>query len=349
MTGLRILAVDDSEINLDVIKYLLLREAAQPVLAGDAGQALSILRAEPQAFDAVLMDMHMPVMDGFSATRAIRGELGLRDLPVIAFSAGVADQERKAMHDAGVDDFLPKPVDRDQLVDCLLRWTANKRPETPPESGPEPSESAAFPLIAGIDSRLAEMQLDGDRQFFLELLERFATDNATTVDRLAGGLVRDERAAVITELHKLKSQTGYIGAVAAREAIINLETALLAGQANVDTLLNRFKEVFEALIGAARRYLRENPPAAAGPPMTDGAGEADTAQLGIMLERLAPLLADNRLSARSLSREIEEMLAGSALAEPYRPVAEAVSLLKFPDAQTALANFRNGLCLHTSI
>ncbi|MCQ8127718.1 PAS domain S-box protein [Methylomonas rivi] len=348
LTGLRILAVDDSDINLEVVKHLLLREAAQPVLVGDGGRALSILRDEPQGFDAVLMDMHMPVMDGFSVTRAIRNELNLRDLPVIAFSAGVLDEERKAMYDAGVNDFLSKPVERDQLVDCLQRWTANKRPETPPESGPELSEPGAFPTIAGIDRHQAEVQLDGDRQFFLELLERFVNGNATMVDQLVDKLARGERPAVIAELHKLKSQAGYIGAAAAGEAIVNLEAALMAGQANVDTLLKRFKEVFEALIGAARCYLEEKPPGA-GRPTLDGAGDVDTAQLRILLERLAPLLADNMFSARSASREIEEMLAGSALAAPYRPVADSISLLKFQDAQTALASFRDGLCPHSSI
>ncbi|MCK9609270.1 MAG: PAS domain S-box protein [Methylomonas sp.] len=341
--GVRILAVDDSEINLEVIRRLLSREAAQPTLAADGRQALSVLRADPHGFDAVLMDMHMPVMDGFSATRAIREELGLSDLPIIAFSAGVLDGERNAMYSAGVDDFLLKPVDPEQLIDCLLRWTTKSVPEAPqPESGQEISDSQAFPTIAGIDSRQAVIRLNGDRGFFLALLERFVTGNATKAEQIDSNLAHGRRDAVIAELHKLKSQTGYIAAVEVRAIIVNLETALLAGQSDVDIPATRFRVAFEALIDAARCWLEANPPGAE-PQTIENAREVDIAQLRAMLDRLAPLLTNNMLSARAASREIEELLAGSTLAEPYQAVAKTISLLKFQDALTALANFHDSL------
>ena len=343
LRGLRILAVDDSEINLDVIKRLLSREAAHPVTVADGLQALAALRADPRGFDAVLMDMHMPVMDGFSATRAIRNDLKMYDLPVIAFSAGVLDEERKAMYDAGVNDFLPKPVEPEQLVDCLQRWTANAVPEKiSSEAKHEVPDVRLFPTIAGIDSRQAVLQLDGDSDLFRELLQRFVHEQAEAAEEIANDLARGERDAVIAELHKLKSQAGYIGAVDARETIRDLEAALLAGRTDVDALLTDFKAAFEALIGAARRWMEENPLNAQSQ-TSESTQDVNLDQLRPMLQQLAQLLANNMLSARAASREIETMLASTVLEASYQSVAKAVSLLKFPDALTALAGFQDGL------
>jgi len=122
LAGARILVADDSQINLELIKIFLRREGASPTLVNDGQQALDRLRADPQGFDAVLMDMQMPVLDGFAATRLVRTDLKLHDLPVIAFSAGVLPEEQRRMFDAGVNDFVPKPVELDQLCLVLARW-----------------------------------------------------------------------------------------------------------------------------------------------------------------------------------------------------------------------------------
>lgn len=117
--GLNILAVDDNRINLLVLERALKQAEIRVVLAGDGLQALDILRKEPGRFDAVLMDVQMPVMDGLTATRAIRQEPALARLVVIALTAGVLPEERKAALAAGVNDFLAKPLDLQQLYDVL--------------------------------------------------------------------------------------------------------------------------------------------------------------------------------------------------------------------------------------
>jgi CheY-like chemotaxis protein len=119
LTGLRVLAVDDSQINRMLIERALQREGAHVTLASDGQQALEILKAQARDFDAVLMDIQMPIMDGMSATRAIRSDPELAHLPVFALSAGVLAEEREAALDAGVNDFLGKPLNLDQLNQLL--------------------------------------------------------------------------------------------------------------------------------------------------------------------------------------------------------------------------------------
>jgi CheY-like chemotaxis protein/two-component sensor histidine kinase len=121
--GLRVLAVDDNRINLMVLEKALRNEGAEVTLAGDGQQALDLLRARPDHFQVVLMDVQMPVMDGLTATREIRRDLALRTLPVVALTAGVLPEERQATLDAGANDFLAKPLDlrdmRTVLAKCL--------------------------------------------------------------------------------------------------------------------------------------------------------------------------------------------------------------------------------------
>ena len=101
---------------MKILDRYIFRTVASATLAADGREALECLRAEPAGFAVVLMDIQMPVMDGLEATRAIREELGARDLPVIAFTAGVLPDQRQAARDAGIDDFLAKPVDMRMLA-----------------------------------------------------------------------------------------------------------------------------------------------------------------------------------------------------------------------------------------
>ena len=158
LTGLHLLAVDDSPMNRDLVERALTLEGAQVVLAADGQQAVQLLQAPSQAYDAVLMDVQMPVMDGRTATRLIRDRLGLKELPVIALTAGVLAGEQRAIRDAGANEVLAKPLDLEQLVATLLRLIpAPARQAAVARAVPLGQQSAQgqerrddFPPIAGV-------------------------------------------------------------------------------------------------------------------------------------------------------------------------------------------------------
>jgi CheY-like chemotaxis protein len=122
LSGLHCLVVDDTHMNRLIVEQMLRREGARSTLAVDGRQAVQYLQSEPRAFDVVLMDVQLPVMEGLSATRAIRMDLGLKDLPVIALTAGVLPEQREHAQEAGCNDFLGKPVDHEELVAMLARF-----------------------------------------------------------------------------------------------------------------------------------------------------------------------------------------------------------------------------------
>jgi len=125
--GARLLLVEDNPLNQFVAKSLLEHAGATVEIAGDGQQAVDLLRADARRCDVVLMDMHMPVLDGVSATRHIRGELGLT-LPVLAMTAGVMASERDRCMAAGMDDFIAKPIDVEQMLGVIERHL----PASPP-------------------------------------------------------------------------------------------------------------------------------------------------------------------------------------------------------------------------
>ncbi|WP_158240779.1 hybrid sensor histidine kinase/response regulator [Telmatospirillum siberiense] len=125
LAGLRLLVVDDNEINREVARRILEVEGATVALAGDGAVALAYLAERPDKVDVVLMDIQMPVMDGYEACRRIRADLGLAGLPVIALTAGALSSEREAALQAGMNDFIPKPIDVNRMIAVLRRinWT----------------------------------------------------------------------------------------------------------------------------------------------------------------------------------------------------------------------------------
>ena len=121
LLGVRVLVVDDSNINRDGTKSILELEGAQVGLASNGQEAFERLQAEPRAFDVVLMDLQMPVLDGHEATRRIRLELGLADLPIIAVTADALRSQRQRAAAAGMNDYIIKPFDARALVSSILR------------------------------------------------------------------------------------------------------------------------------------------------------------------------------------------------------------------------------------
>jgi len=110
LDGMRLLVVDDHDINREVARRLFEGCGAAVTLAGDGAEAVQWLSEHAAEVDAVLMDVQMPIMGGYDATAIIRQRLGLRDLPVVALSAGVLNDQKQAAFEAGMNEFISKPT-----------------------------------------------------------------------------------------------------------------------------------------------------------------------------------------------------------------------------------------------
>lgn len=124
LAGIRVLVAEDDVINQEIVGGYLAMQGAAATIAGDGNQAFARLSEQPRGYDIVLMDVHMPVMDGFETTRRIRGELGLLDLPIVALTAGILPSERDACTRSGMDGFLPKPIAPAAMLAVIQRLAA---------------------------------------------------------------------------------------------------------------------------------------------------------------------------------------------------------------------------------
>ena len=213
-------------MNREVVEQALRLEGAAVTLANDGAAALEWLRRDPQAYGLVLMDVQMPVMDGLTAARRIRCELGLNDLPLIALTAGALPHEREAALAAGMNDVLTKPVRLEALVAMMLRYGKPRGQDGP--------QAEAFPAIPGIDREQATDILCGNRPLFLRLLGLFLADNDGLGRRVREALAQGHREKAALGLHKLKGNSGSLGAMAIMALAGSLEEAVDAGKSALD-------------------------------------------------------------------------------------------------------------------
>ena len=192
-----ILVVDDSEINREVAKQILEGEGARVFLASDGGQALSILGSSARDVHIVLMDIQMPVMDGYEATRQIREVLQLTELPVVALTADVLEGQQAATLKAGMNEFVAKPFDVDQLVSTIVRLTDRDGP--PPQ--PDAKANPAIDLTRGLRNWK-------DGVAFKRYLRRFAESHGNDAAAILHMLDLGMRAEASAALHKLKGAAG---------------------------------------------------------------------------------------------------------------------------------------------
>ena len=270
LRGAHLLVVDDSAMNRDLVERALGLEGARATLAADGQQAIALLRASPDAFDGVLMDVQMPVLDGLSATRMIRAELGLTTLPVIAFTAGVLDEQRAQALAAGADDVLAKPMDLEEMAQLLARWVRLRPPPdqlAPAHGAAEAGGSAAaapeagltakppqFPFLSGVDRERAMQRLGGDASMFLSLLQMFVEDNADAVALARIELARGDSDAAARRFHTLRSNAGFLCALELMTAAGELEQAINRSGADIDARLNAIEQQIAALVTAATQF-----------------------------------------------------------------------------------------------
>lgn len=234
LAGLHLLVVDDNAMNQQIARELLVREGAQVDVAGDGAQALRM--AQAGAWDAVLMDIQMPDMDGYACTRALREIPAHRATPVIAMTANVMASDREACLAAGMNDHLGKPVAIDSMVAALLRLSQRRALRAAP--APAPALALALTHSAGgaIDLAPALGRLGGNAELYVTLSHSYQDEAARFMPSLRAALALPEAGTAADILHTFKSAAGIIGATGLQDAAAHLEQCLRKGGAGAHGL-----------------------------------------------------------------------------------------------------------------
>jgi signal transduction histidine kinase/CheY-like chemotaxis protein len=230
--GARLLLVEDNEINQQVAKEILESAGLNVVLANDGQEAVNAVKENE--YDAVLMDIQMPVMDGYTATREIRKDERFKELPIIAMTAhAMAGDEEKSL-EAGMNGHVAKPIDPDQLFSTLQKWVKPseervqvQQPEVSvwrlekdksvPEEEELPEELPGFDLSDGLK------RLQGNKMLYRKLLLNFATDYSESANDIRIALDSKDFEQAHSLVHNLKGLAGNLAATELQAAAVNLE------------------------------------------------------------------------------------------------------------------------------
>ncbi|WP_146208748.1 ATP-binding protein [Azospirillum sp. TSO22-1] len=256
--ALRILAAEDNEVNRTLLGHLLRSLGHQADMVNDGQQAVEAFWHA--RYDIVLMDCHMPVMDGFEATRALRAlehEAGGRHVPIVAVTASVMEEDLKRCRAVGMDDWLGKPYSQRQLRAMIDRWTAGAEPS----ALVPPSPSVTPPLLD--PEVLAELREAG-RHARVDLQGRtaavFLHDIEVKLAELAAAAEAGDAALVQTTAHYVKGACGQVGARALAESFAGVEAMARSGRlAEVPAVLPRLAGAFAAVRSALAAALEATP------------------------------------------------------------------------------------------
>jgi len=255
LAGLSILVVEDNAINQMVARRILETAGASVETASSGMAAVETLATFSGAFDLVLMDIQMPGMDGYEATRLIRGTLGRTGLPIIAMTANAMPSDRQRCLDAGMNEHVSKPLDLDRLLSVILHFTHDGTAADPAPQPPVAPPSAESPALEGFDYDTALERASGDAGFLKLLLAEFVKSCAGTGDGIVDALAGGDLAKAGQLAHTLKGVSGNLGAMPLCRASDALMAAARRGdRAQAEALCGEVIRLHRTAIASAASY-----------------------------------------------------------------------------------------------
>ncbi|GAB1596080.1 PAS domain S-box protein [Lysobacter claricitrinus] len=338
LRGARVLLVEDNEMNQELAIELLRQAGIDVVLAENGQEALDVLANDP-AFDGVLMDCQMPVMDGYAATRAIREDARFEKMPVIAMTANAMAGDRERVLEAGMNDHIAKPLRVAEMFATIARWVrpssgAAASPAVPDDGGTS-DDNDRIDAFRHIDSRAGLASTAGNPALYRRMLVGFRDGNRSFRADFEDAMGKGDHATATRLAHTLKGTAGMIGAVDVQRAAGELEDLMHATPTDPD-VASRLRRVVDALEPVVLELAPVTAPPRAPRTSRRGAGAADADALKLQLERWVALLRDDDAEAVEAFEALRANADGTALAPQLATVAPDVAAFRFADALAKL-------------
>jgi CheY-like chemotaxis protein len=358
LKGARVLLVEDNDMNQELAVELLNTAGVTTVVANHGQEALDTL-AKDSAFDGVLMDCQMPVMDGYSATRAIRQNPAFKELPIIAMTANAMAGDREKVLEAGMNDHIAKPLDVGAMFVTLAKWI---KPQPPSQAGQggatqtiaahamsaratgqigskTPEKNAPFAALQGIDVTAGLATTLSNAALYTRLLHKFLASQGDFGTIFAQARTDADPTAAARAAHNLKGTAGNIGAKAVQHAAAALELACeepTPDAQKIDALLQHTLLALAPVLQGLRQFALPPSDAPEAPATPAPAAFDDAPQL----DRLEGLLRDSNVEATDALDALLERARGTPLEPGLRRVAAALEVFDFDDALLALRELR---------
>lgn len=340
--GARILVVEDSIANQTLAHDLLKHAGCHVDLAGNGMEAIEAVRNASEPYDAVLMDLQMPIMDGLEATTVLREELSLDSLPIIATTANIGKKEQERCLAVGANDCLPKPFHIHELYAVMIRWVNSSKVEAETSSDdeavsatPAAADTMLPPQIDGIDIEDGLARVGQDRKLYAGLVVGFGETNARLHDDVDAAYGKDDLERVRFLAHGIRSTAGNIGAGVLSKAAARLEGEIADESVGVAEAFDGFRAELERVVAAIRAAditIRRNVPPRTGGEMAFDRGEAEN-----LIGTLMDMLNDQDLGAQHELEKLAAILGGRGHDETLEKLGDNLEALEFSGARQILA------------
>jgi signal transduction histidine kinase/DNA-binding response OmpR family regulator/HPt (histidine-containing phosphotransfer) domain-containing protein len=357
LRGGRVLLAEDNEINQQVAVELLEDKGLVVTVVSNGREAVDAVLGDQDGFSAVLMDIQMPVMDGYEATAEIRSHPEFKDLPILAMTAHAMRGEREKSISKGMNDHINKPIDPDALFDALVKWIkptpriGNQVPEEAAKDvlggealkgdGKGDARGTADPSILpdsllGFDLQDALRRLNGKERLLKKLLLVFRESYGDVAATLQGMVKRNELEEAQRLAHTLKGAAGNLSAKGIAQAAGRLEQAFADRDLTAAaTLSDELEAILAPSLGAMDRAFVEEQQG----PLTEQLAPmpaVDPAKFKTMVEELGALLEKGSLKARKVLPEFAQTMAGRVSTDKMERLVDFVERLDFSAAKRTL-------------
>ncbi|MDR2696318.1 MAG: response regulator [Deltaproteobacteria bacterium] len=318
----RILLVEDNDINQQIAAELLQQVGAATVTANNGQEALDIL--QEQRFDAVLMDIQMPIMDGLEAARRARDlpVPGIRGLPILAMTAHALASDREKSLKAGMQEHLTKPIEPRKLYASLAKWIRAAR-----EAAAKGAQSGAvlpdgLGDLPGLSVQNALKNLGGNTGLYKRLLIRFVEGYDGLPRQVSDALAAGDQQLAVRLSHTLKGVAANLGAFDLASAAGDLEKALAAHEEHV-SLLERVHDVLRRTIESIRGLIAAEPAPEAPVVRQEMSAERQAAIIDFLRD-LPERMRSEWIAAQQQAKDFASLLGHSATASAYAALMQAV-------------------------
>jgi CheY-like chemotaxis protein/HPt (histidine-containing phosphotransfer) domain-containing protein len=324
LAGGKVLLAEDNEINQEIANEWLTSWNLEVIVANNGAEAVNLLRTEN--VDVVLMDMQMPVMDGYEATRKIRQELHLQQLPIIAMTAHALQGDREKCLEAGMNDYITKPIDPQLLLAALQIWMDPVQERISQSSPKQPGKSLTADFtnvkIPGISIESGLYKANHNQVLYQKLLRSFEKDFKDTADRIAEKIRQGQNIEARQLAHSIKGVSGNIGAQKLFDAARDVEDTIVAGQFTLDcNIWNDFSESLAEVIKGIGSFLT---PAIQTETILPIESSISRNEMIHILERIMVLLEEDLVMARTLLEDNLSNLTFYMKAETIESINQSI-------------------------
>ncbi|MCL2122652.1 MAG: response regulator [Desulfovibrionaceae bacterium] len=322
LTDARILLVEDNDINQQIAAELLEMAGAVVTTANNGKEALDLLLQ--RQFDAVLMDIQMPILDGLEAARRAR-ELpvpGIRALPILAMTAHALETDRKKSLQAGMQDHLTKPINPELLYASLAKWIRSGTLPDAERAQPDAAPPGGLGDMPGLSVQNALRNLGGNESLYKKLLNSFVESYANAPQQVSDALDSGDQQLAVRLAHTVKGVAANLGAFSLASLAGDLEKTLAANEEHA-VLLARMRDAMRQTIQSIRCLLEASQdPDAPAVPQTMNA-EQQTELIAFL--RAAPERMNfDWIAVQQRLKECKGLLGHSATASAYAALMQAV-------------------------